>query len=189
MHVPVVTLKTENNKKLSELLRKSFSRSVFWNEYKSEIQTVITENAAENSNMRRILLDSSFQGVNRLFVMCFNNVNTKRNNAETESHRRYYLPRVEIKDRNLLIDVRAFYDQNITDNIIKYNELVNLTTGKSKDCTTGCLIDYDFYVNEWKVVAVDISKQSVLDSDPRSIQQVEFTYRLRNNLNVSMFTV
>ena len=56
----MVTLNTANNKKLRELLKKGFKRSVFWNEYKSKIQAITTGNA------KRILLDSSFQGVNRL---------------------------------------------------------------------------------------------------------------------------
>ena len=84
LYVPVVTLNTENNKKLSELLRKGFKRSVFWNEYKSKEQTVETGNAAESINTKRILLNSSFQGVNRLFVMCFNNGSVKRNHGETD---------------------------------------------------------------------------------------------------------
>ena len=60
LHVPVVTLNTANNKKLRELLKKGFKRSVFWNEYKSKIQAVATGNAAENIDTKRILLDSSF---------------------------------------------------------------------------------------------------------------------------------
>ena len=61
LYVPVVTLKTADNNKLSELLKKGFKRSVFWNEYKSKIQP------QNDNNFKRTLLDSSFQGVNRLF--------------------------------------------------------------------------------------------------------------------------
>ena len=61
LYVPVVTLNTSDNLKLTKLLSKGFKRSVFWNEYKSKIQT----EAADNNNLKRILLDGSFQGVNR----------------------------------------------------------------------------------------------------------------------------
>ena len=57
LYVPVVTLSTDNNKKLSDLLKKEFKRSVFWNEYKSKIQTV---RADANDNDKRILLNASF---------------------------------------------------------------------------------------------------------------------------------
>ena len=78
------------------------------------------------------MLDS-FQGVNKLFVVGFDNNTVKRNNGDTESYRRYFLTRVEIKDYNRLIDGRNFYDQNISDKITRYNELIRLTTGKSED--------------------------------------------------------
>ena len=103
--------------------------SVFWNEYKSKIQAVTTENAAENIDTKRILLNSSFQGVNRLFVMGFDTNTVKRNSEK--SHRRYVLPRIDIKDYNFLIDGRSFYDQNISDKITRYNELSKLTTVKA----------------------------------------------------------
>ena len=132
-HVPVVTLNTKNNKKLSELLKNSFKRSVIWNEYKSKIQTVRTGDLAENIDTKRILLDPSYQGVNRLFVMGFDINTVKRNSNDPESHQSYYLPRIEIKDYNVLIDGRNFYDQNINDSITRYNEFLKLTTGKSED--------------------------------------------------------
>ena len=77
-------------------------------------------------------MDSSFQRVNRLFVTGFDNNTVKRKNRDTESQSRYFLPRVETKDYNILIDGRNFYDQNISDKIIRYNELIRLTTEKLK---------------------------------------------------------
>ena len=141
LHVPVVTLNTENNNKLTKLLSEGFKRSVIWNEYKTKIETI----RQNDNNFKRTLLDSGFQGVNRLFMMGFNNNNIKRNCVDPLSHRTYYLPRIEIKDYNVLIDGRNFYDQNINDSITRYNESLKLTTGKSEDYTTGCLIDYDWY--------------------------------------------
>ena len=62
--LPVVTLSTDDNLKLTKLLSEGFKRSVFWNEYKSKIET----HTLDNNNLKRILLDSSHQGVNRLFI-------------------------------------------------------------------------------------------------------------------------
>ena len=65
--LPVVTLSTDDNLKLTKLLSEGFKRSVFWNEYKSKIET----HTLDNNNLKRILLDSSHQGVNRLFIFFF----------------------------------------------------------------------------------------------------------------------
>ena len=96
MYVPVVTLNTENNNKLANLLSEGFERLVTWNEYKRKIDTVTTPTGtAVISSTKRILLDSSFQGVSRLFVMSFNNALSKEivmMSIYTEENR------IEIKD-------------------------------------------------------------------------------------------
>ena len=69
LHIPVVTLNTENNNKLSELLSKGLERTVVWNEYKSKIETVNV--AANDNNFKRTTLDVSFQGVSKLFAAAF----------------------------------------------------------------------------------------------------------------------
>ena len=74
--------------------------------------------------------------------MGFDANTVERNTGEENSHRKYFLPRIEIKDYNVLIDGINFYDQNINESITRYNEILKLTTGKSEDHTTGCLIDY-----------------------------------------------
>ena len=102
MYIPVVTLNTENNSKLSELLSKGFERTVVWNEYKSKIEGVTTP---QNDNIfRRTTLDVSFQGVSKLFAAAYETDDIKRNANTEESKRRYYLHRAEIKDCNVLID-------------------------------------------------------------------------------------
>ena len=73
MYVPVVTLNTENNNKLTKLLSEDLKRSVIWNEYKT-ITTV-----GGNTGSKRNILDTSFQGVSRLFLMGFNKNTVKRN--------------------------------------------------------------------------------------------------------------
>ena len=185
LYVPVVTLSTENNNKLTNLLSEGFKRSVIRNEYKTKIETV----RQNDNNFKRTLLDASYSGVNRLFAMGFNNSNIKRNSNDPLSHRRYYLLRMEIKDYNVLIDGRNFYDQNINNSITRHNELLKLTTGKSEDYTTGCLTDYDWYIKDFNIDAVDLSHQAVLDSDPKAIQEIEFIYKLTNGTEQQILPV
>ena len=139
LYIPVVTLNTENNNNLSELLSKGFKRTVVWNENKSKIERVTIP---QNDNMfRRTTLNTSFQGVSKLFAVAYETDDIERNADTEESRRRYYLPRVEIKDYNVLIDGSNFYDQNVNSSIVKYNELLKMATGRSEDYSTGCLLD------------------------------------------------
>ena len=164
LYIPIGTLNTENNNTLSELLSKGFERNVVWNEYTSKIERVIIP---QNYNMfRRTTLDVSFQGVSKLFAAAYETGDIQRNTNHQHSRRRYYLPRAEIKDYNVLIDGRNFYDQNVNSSIVRYNELLKMTTGRSEDYSTGCLLDYDYYLKDFNIVGIDLSHQAVLDSDP-----------------------
>ena len=175
LYILVLNLNTENNK-LSELLSKGFERTVVWNEYKSKIERVTI---LQNDNMfRRTTLDTSFQGLSELFAAAYETDDIERNVNTEESRRRYYLPRTEIKDCNVLIDGRNFYDQNINSSIVRYNELLKMATGRSEDYSTGCLLDYDYYIKDFNIVGIDLSHQAVLDSDPKINQQIEFVYKL-----------
>ena len=128
---------------------------------------------------RRTTLDVSFQGVSKLFAATYETDDIERNVNTEELRRRYYLPRAEIKDYNVLIDGRNFYDQNINSSIVRYNELLKMTTGRSEDYSTGCLLDCDYYIKDFNIVGIDLSHQAVLDSDPKLNQQIEFVYKLR----------
>ena len=118
LYIPIVALNKENNNKLSELLSKGFEKTVVWNEYKSKIERVTIP---QKDNMsRRTTLDVSFQGISKLFPDAYETDDIERNANTEESRRRYYLPRVEIKDYNVLIDGRNFYDQNVNSSIGRY---------------------------------------------------------------------
>ena len=186
-NIPVVTLTTKNNNKLANFLSEGCKRLVTWDEYKSKIDTITTI-AAEggNTGTKIILLDTSFQGVSRLFVMSFDNTTVKGNTADQYSHRRYYLPRIKIKDYNVLIDGRNFFNQNINGSIARYTKLLKLTTGRSEDYSTKCLIDYDWYLKDFNIAAINLSHQSVLNSDPKVIQKIEFVYKLDAELNADI---
>ena len=88
-----------------------------------------------------------------------------------------------------MIDGRNFYDQSINDSITRYTELLKFTTGRSEDYSTGCLIDYDYYVKDFNIVAIELSYQSILNSDPKVIQQIEFIYKLDANLTADILTI
>ena len=151
LYVPVVTLNTQDNNKLNQLLDTEFKRKVYWNEYKSKIETITQ--AHNDNNYKRYLLDANIPGLNKLFVMGFNN-NAVKNQVLRNSHRKYFLPRIDIKDYNALIDGRNFYDQNISDDFKKYEELRKIMTGRGEDYTTGSLLDYDYWKNNYKFICV-----------------------------------
>ena len=94
LYVPIVT---KDNVNLAKQLNEGFKRSVYWNEYKSKIET----QKADTSNPKRFPLDASFQGVNRLFVLAFDNTNNGANKVERYSHKKYFLPRVDITNYNV----------------------------------------------------------------------------------------
>ena len=160
-YIPIVTLNTENNNKLSELLSKGFERTAVWNEYKRKIEIVTIP---QNDNIfKRTTLVVPFQGVSKLFGAAYETDEVERNANTEESRRKYYLPRAKIRDYNVIIDGRNFYDQNVNSFIVRYNELLKMTTGRSQDYSTGCLLDYDYYIKDFKIVGIDLSHQAVLD--------------------------
>ena len=165
---------------LTKQLNEEFRKSVYWNEYKSKI-----ERKEANDQIRtRLPLYASFQGINRLFVLAFNNTDGNANQVERNSHKKYFLPRIDITKYNVLIDGRNVYDQPINDQIKKYVEIRKIATRKGDDYTTGCLLDYQCFKDHYQLIAVDLSKQKELDADSRAIQQIEFYGRLNTNSQV-----
>ena len=138
----------------------------------------MAENAPANNTYKTFNVDPSYQGVNRLFVMAFSALD---NNATRNNHQRYYLPKIDISDYNAIIDGRNFYDNDISSDIEKYAELKKVMIGKGEDYTTGSLLDYDYFKNIYKLVAIDLSKQKELDADQRAIQQIEFRCKFDTN--------
>ena len=176
LYVPVVTLKTDDNAKLNNLLtEEGFERSVFGNEYKSKIET----HANDANNLKRIVLDSSFPGVNRLFLLAYRNRGgIPFGQIFMNNPRAYSLPRVKLTKFNVLIDGRNFYEQTISSDIKKYEELLKLTIGKDENYEIGCLLDYDYYKKYYSIIDCDLSKQRELGPDPRSAQQIEKVFML-----------
>ena len=156
LYFPIVALSTKDNEKLLQQLVSGFKRVINWNKYLSKPALL-----AQNPNLN-YLIEPSFQGVNRLFALAF------KNDAQRKIHSGYYLPSVEIKNYNVMIN-----GENVT-----YENIKKIATGKGDDYTTGCLLDYTYFRDNYKMIVVDLSMQQVLDADPRAIQQINFTANL-----------
>ena len=168
-YVTIVTLSAEDNVKLLKLLSEGFKRTVYWNECKV-IDNKIVEIANNNDEKYiRELLDFSWQVVNRLFVLAYNNKEGD-NKVSVDSYKKYFLPRVKIENYNIEIDGRNFYDQPINDSIKQYDEVRKISTGQGDDYTTGCLLDFAYFEKNYRLIAVNLSKQKALDADSRAIQ-------------------
>ena len=174
LYVPVVTLKTENNAKLSKLLSEGFKRSIYWNKYK-----IIFKNY--NDEYIRERLDASFQGVNKLFVLPYASGD---NITNENSYRKYFLPRLKIKNYNIEIDGRNFYDQSINGSIKQYDEIRKISTGQGDDYATGCLLDFAYFEKNYTLFAADLGKQKALDANSRAVQQIIFTGKTDNQIRV-----
>ena len=101
LYVPVVTLSTQDNAKLLQQLKSGFKRIINWNKYESDPKTF-----AQNRYLNH-LISPGFRGVNRLFGLSF------ENEDDRISHSTFYLPKVDIKNYNVMIDGRNFFDQTI----------------------------------------------------------------------------
>ena len=93
----------------------------------------------DNDNLSRFSLDASFQGVRWLFVFAFDNTDNGAEKVERNSHTKYFLPRVNITNYNVLIDGRNFYDQPINDFVKQYDEIRKTVLEKGDDYTTGSI--------------------------------------------------
>ena len=155
LHIPIVTKDSAN---LSKQLNEGFKRFVYWNSYAAKPAKVI-----EKGKNIYELLSASFQGVKRLFGLAYfiaapPAAGNSDDTAGIKNYKKYFLPRGEIKNYNVLIDGRNFYDQPINDVIKQYDENRKVSTGYGNDYTTGCLLDYAYFKDNYKSIAVDLSK-------------------------------
>ena len=153
MYVPVVALSKENDKKLLEQLKSGFKRTVMWNKYRS--QMVVQSN---NRNLS-YLIGPTFTEVNRLFVLPFERIeenNVKKGHRDSFSH--YYVPNVEIKDFNVLIDGMSFFLLVSKYEEEAYEKVIGMT--KNHDYTTGNWLDFSYFKENYRLIATDLSKQT-----------------------------
>ena len=177
LYVPVATLSTQDNAKLLPQLKSGFKQTISWNKYLSKPELL-----AQNANLNH-LIEPSFQGVNRLFVLAF------ENDAQRTSNKRYYIPNVEIKDYNVIIDGKNFFDQPVQNDKVTYENIRKTATGQEYYYTTGCLLDYIYFKKYYKMIAIDLSKHQALDADPKAIQQINFTSNLDRAENTRIYFI
>ena len=128
-----------------------------------------------------------------MFVLAFNNttvnapsdpVNNTNNRVLRDSNRKYFLPRANVSNYNVLIDGRNFYNQPINDLMKQYDEIRKTAIGQGDDYTTRFLLDYHYFKDHYRLIVVDLSKQKDLDADSRAFQQIEFYGLLKTNSQV-----
>ena len=169
----MVTLSSENDNKLLEKLKTGFKRTITWNKYRSEMS-----NQTKNNNLN-YLIDPTFTNVNRLFVLSF------ENEEDRTSFLKYYVPKVEVKDFNMLIDQKPFFEIPVKNKEDAYEQTIEMS--KNNDYTADNLLDYEYFKDRYKPIAIDLSKQIELENLDLK-QQINFTGRLEEN-NATMFFI
>ena len=133
LYVQVVSLSKQNDKKLLQQLKSGFKRTVKWNKYKSQV-TIQPQNKSLN-----YLIDPMFTKVNRLFVLSFAR-NAEGNHRDPFSH--HSGPNIEIKDFNVLIDGKSFFDLPVKNEEEAYEKIIEMS--RNNDYTTGNLLDFAY---------------------------------------------
>ena len=172
-YVPVLTLSAHDNAKLLQQLKSGFKRTSNWNKHQWKIAIQIPNPYLD------YLTDPSLQRVNRLYVLSFGNTTDKT------GHTKYYLPIVEIKDHNIMIDGQNIFNQPVKSNLRTYDNIGIIATGQRDDYTTSCLLDYNYFNKHYKMIPIDLSKQQAFDADPKAIHQINFTGNLAQDWNAN----
>ena len=162
MYVPVVTLSTESDNKLLQQLKPGFKRTIKWNKYRSEISNQTRNNSSN------YLIDPTFTNVNRLLVLSL------ENEDDRTSYSKYYIPKIEIKDFNLLIDGKLFFGIPVKNKEEAYEAIIEMSN--NNDYTTGNLLDYEYFSNHYRLIAIDLSKRIELEN--HNLKQINFIGRL-----------
>ena len=174
LYVPAVSLSKENDIKLLEQLKSGFKRTIKWSKYRSQM-TIEPQN-----NNFNYLIDSTFINVNRLFVLWFT-----RNNAgdNRDSIWHYYVPNVKIKDFNVLIEGKSFFDLPVKNEEEAYEKIIEISN--NDHYATGNLLDFAYFKENYRLITIDLSKQTKL-KDP---QQISFIGKLDQANGATMFFI
>ena len=150
LNVPVVTLSAESDNKFLEQLKTGFKRTIKWNKYRSEMY-----NQTINNNLN-YLIGPTFTNVSRIFVLSF------ENEADRSSFSKYYVPKIKIKDFNVLIDGKQFFEIPVKNKEEAYEQIIEMR--KNNDYTTNNLLDYEYFSKHYILIAIDLSKQIELEN-------------------------
>ena len=130
---------------------------------------------AVNNNLN-ILIDPTFTNANRLFGLAYQNADDR------QSFSQFYLPNVMVKDFNVIIDKLASFDLPIKTEEEEYEKIIDIS--RNNEYTTGNLLDYDYFKKYYKLIAIDLSKQKVLQENEDLIQHFNFIGKLEEAANV-----
>ena len=145
LYVPVVRLPVNNNTKYLEDIKQGFKRTVSWNKCKSEIK------AKSRDNNLDYMIDPTFRIINELFVLSFKNAGE---NPTKNSFDKCYMPLVEIKDFNGLINNKPFFDQPVKNKLEAYETLVKMT--RNNDYAIENLLYYLYNQNYDRLIGIDL---------------------------------
>ena len=174
LYVSVVTLSKENDIKLLEQLKTGFKKTIKWNKYRSQMSI-----QPQNNNLN-YLIDPTFTSVDRLFVLSF----ARNNNADSRySFSNYYVPKVKVNVFNLLIDGKIFFDLSLKNDEEASEKIIDMSN--NSDYTTGNLLDFAYYKKRYRLIAIDLSKQTKL-KDP---QPINFIGKVLRNTGATMFFI
>ena len=138
-----------------------------------------------NNNNINYLIDPTFTNINRLFVLSYERIeedNIKKGYRDSFSH--YYVPKVQIKDFNVLIDGKRFFDLPMKNEEEAYEKIIDMSD--NNDYTTGNFLDFGYYKENQKLIATDLSKQTKI----KDLQQTDFIDKIEEQNNrVTMFFI
>ena len=174
LYVPKVTLSTEDDNKLLEQLKWGYKRTVNWNNYRSEM-TKPTK--AKNLNY---LIDPTFIKANQLFVLSFENEDDKK------LFSKYYTREIVIKYFNVLIDVNSFFEVPVKNKDGTYEKIIEMS--KTSGYTTGNLLDHEYFLKHYKLIAIDLSRQIELEN-PDLQQKINFIGKLEEDEETLFFFI
>ena len=163
LYVPVAILSTQENVKLLDQLKSGFKETITWNHYQSKVSK-----QARNPYLK-YLIDASFQGINRLLVLSF------ENNAHQTCYKRYFLPIETMKAYDVLIDRKNLFDLPVKNDQKTYDHIIKNATYQGDEYAIDCLLHYLYFQSYYKIIAIHLSQQKALVADPKTIQQINLT--------------
>ena len=172
LYVPVVTLSTKDDNNVLEQLKSGFKKTIKWNKYRSEMT-----NQTKTNHLYH-LIDPTFIKVKRLFILL-------SENEDDWTSSKYYKPKVEIKDFNVLIDGKSFFDVPVENKEETYGKIIEMS--KDNVYTTGNLLDYEYFSKHYKLIAIGLSKQIELEN-PDLKQHINFIGKLEDDVT-TMFLI
>ena len=167
LYVPVFTLSKENDKKLLEQLQSVFKITINWNKYRSQMTIQPQDN---NLNY---LIDPTFFKVDRFLVFSFERIeenNVKKDHIDSFSQ--YYVPNVEIKYFNILIDRKSFFDLPVKKEEEVHEKTIDMIKNNDRTILLAILLDFAYFKENYRLIAINLSKHTKL----KDLQPISFFF-------------